>query len=54
MGYRDVEHVTRYGTGANPADFRVKAPPEGMRSSGQPVSPLFQPRQPQRGSRSTF
>jgi len=50
MGYRDSEHVTRYGTGANPVDFRAKAPPEGMRSSGENVSPLFQPRQPSRGS----
>ncbi len=54
MGYRDMEHVTRYGKGANPVDFRPKAPPEGVRSSTGNVSPLFQPRQPQRGSRSTY
>ncbi len=50
MGYRDSEHVTRYGTGANPVDFRAQAPPEGMKKSDGTVSPLFQPRQPSRGT----
>jgi hypothetical protein len=54
MGYHDTDHVTRYGPGANPADFRPKAPPEGLRTSGGTVNPLFQPRQPQRGSRTTY
>jgi hypothetical protein len=54
MGFRDVEHVTRYGVGASKVDFRPKAPPGGVRSSGENISPLFQPRQPSRGSRSTY
>lgn len=54
MGYRDVEHVTTYGKGANPVDFRATPPRDGMPVSSGTVSPLFQPRQPQRGSKSTY
>jgi hypothetical protein len=54
MGYRDMEHVTQYGKGANPRDFRPTPPREGNPVSSGTVSPLFQPRQPQRGSKSTY
>lgn len=54
MGYHDTNQVTRFGPDANPADFRPKPPPQGMPVSSGNVSPLFQPRQPVRGSRSTY
>lgn len=54
MGYRDVDRVTSYGKGASPNQFRPKAPPEGLPVSSGNISPLFQPRQPQRGSKTTF
>jgi hypothetical protein len=54
MGYRDTDHVTRFGPGSNPNDFRPQPPREGVPVSSGTVSPLFQPRQPQRGSRSTY
>jgi len=51
MGYRTPTPVVRYGPGANPADFRPQ--PEGgvTRSSGNSVSPLFQPRKPPQNTR---
>lgn len=52
MGWSQQTPVVRYGSGANPADFRPR-PPGGVPpvSSGS-VSEIFQPRRPQpRGSR---
>ena len=50
MGFRRETHVVRFGPGANPDDFRAQ-PPEGVpKVSTGTVSPLFQPRQPPRGS----
>ena len=54
MGYRETNHVTRYGAAANPIDFRPKAPDEGARVSKTPISPLFEPRQPPRGMRTAY
>ncbi|GAB6165201.1 hypothetical protein JCM19992_12010 [Thermostilla marina] len=55
IGYTRRGYVVRYGTGANPEDFRAK--PEGgkPRESSGNVSPLFQKREPPRGvGRSAF
>jgi len=54
MGYRDTNHVTKFGPGSNPVDFRAKAPEGGMPVSSGTVSPLFKPRQPPRGGRTEY
>ena len=54
MGYRDTNHVTKFGPGSNPVDFRAKAPDSGMPVSSGTVSPLFKPRQPPRGARTDY
>jgi len=51
MGYREVDRVVRFGPGANPADFRPQPPEGGVPVSSGYVSPLYQPRNPPRGSR---
>ncbi len=54
MGYRDTNHITVYGTGGNPLDFRVKPPEGGLPVSSGTVSPLFKPRQPPRGGKTEY
>ena len=54
MGYRDTNHITKFGTGSNPLDFRVKPPEGGMPVSSGTVSPLFKPRQVPRGGRTEY
>ncbi len=50
MGWKNQAPVVRFGRGANPNDFRAQPPEGGPRESTGTVSPLFQPRQPPRGS----
>lgn len=47
MGWKNQTPVIRYGMGANPADFKAKAP-EGVRTSTGNVSDVFRPRTPPR------
>ncbi|HUT89631.1 MAG TPA: hypothetical protein VMY37_09055 [Thermoguttaceae bacterium] len=51
MGWKNQAPVVHFGRGANPNDFRVRPPEGGLKESTGTVSPLFQPRQPPRGSR---
>ncbi len=54
MGWKNQTPVVRYGAGANPADFKAKAP-EGARTSTGNVSDIFRPRTPPRsGSGGAF
>ncbi len=54
MGWKNQSPVVRFGSGANPNDFRAK-PPDGIpRSSGGSVSELFKPRRPPAGRGSTY
>jgi hypothetical protein len=54
MGYRDTNHVTKFGTGANPLDFRVKPPENGNPVSSGTVSPLYKPRAMPRGAKTAY
>ena len=50
MGWKNQTRVIRFGSGANPDDFRAK-PPEGVpRTSGGNVSDIFRKREPPRSS----
>ncbi len=53
MGWKNQTPVLRYGVGANPNQFRAQPPEGGLPVSTGTVSPLFQPRQPPRATRSS-
>ncbi|MBN2475361.1 MAG: hypothetical protein JXB62_12185 [Pirellulales bacterium] len=54
MGWKNQTPVVQFGRGANPENFRARAPEGGPKVSSGTVSGLFQPRQapPRRGDRS--
>ncbi|OHB80772.1 MAG: hypothetical protein A2V98_04520 [Planctomycetes bacterium RBG_16_64_12] len=51
MGWKNQTPVVHFGREANPNDFRPLPPEGGPKTSSGTVSPLFQPREPLRGSR---
>jgi hypothetical protein len=50
LGWKNHTPVVQYGLGANPNDFRAKAPEGGNKVSGGTVSEKFQPRNPSKPS----
>ncbi|MGQ9823213.1 MAG: hypothetical protein ACUVQK_15250 [Thermogutta sp.] len=51
IGYKRESQVVRYGTAANPEDFRAKPADGVVRESPGTVSEIFQKRQPPRGAK---
>ncbi|NMC20129.1 MAG: hypothetical protein GYA33_06870, partial [Thermogutta sp.] len=49
IGYKRESQVVRYGSAANPDDFRAKPDDDRVRESPGSVSEIFEKRQPPRG-----